>query len=98
MSLRWSRPPIFLGAPAAGELLMKERVDFVALSLLPINWCRDAAAELRAGNSPAVVLEQLKATRWPQEPQRRIEVLRDAKSALAQAAARGLTSLVWSEP
>ena len=58
MSLRRLRPPL-LGAPAAGELLMKERVDYVALSLLPINWWRDVAAELRAGNSPASVLQQL---------------------------------------
>ena len=45
MSLRRLRPPLFWGAPAAGELLMKERVDYVALSLLPINWWRDVAAE-----------------------------------------------------
>jgi DNA processing protein len=88
----------FLGAPAAGEPLMKERVDYVALSLLPINWWRDTAAELRAGNSPAVVLQQLTETRWPQQPHRRDEVLNDARSALAQAAAKGLTSIVWSEP
>jgi DNA processing protein len=88
----------FLGAPAAGEPLMKERVDYVALSLLPVNWWRDVAAELRAGNSPAFVLQQLTVTRWPHQPHKRDEVLKHAESALAQAAARGLTSLVWSEP
>jgi DNA processing protein len=77
---------------------MKERVDYVALSLLPINWWRDVAAELRAGNGPAFVLQQLTETRWPDHPHKRDEVLKGAESAIAQAAARGLTSLVWSEP
>lgn len=98
MSLAVVATSSFLGAPAAKELLMKERVNYVALSLLPINWWRDTAAELRAGNSPAVVLQQLTETRWPHQPQKRDEVLKDAESALAHAAARGLTSLVWSEP
>jgi DNA processing protein len=88
----------FLGAPAAGVPLMKERVDYVALSLLPVNWWRDVAAELRAGNSPVFVLQQLTVTRWPHQPHKRDQILKDAESALAQAAARGLTSLVWSEP
>jgi DNA processing protein len=97
MSLAVVATSSFLGAPAANELLMKERVNYVALSLLPINWWRDTAAELRAGNSPAVVLQQLTETRWPHQPQKRDAVLKAAESALAHAAARGLTSLVWSE-
>ena len=76
---------------------MKERVDFVALSLVPINWWRDVAAELRAGRSPARVLQQLTEARWPEQPQKRERLLGDAANALTQAAARGLTSLVWSE-
>jgi DNA processing protein len=77
---------------------MKERVDYVALSLLPVNWWRDIAAELRGGNSARGVLQQFTETRWPHQPYKRDEVLKDAALALAQASARGLTSLVWTEP
>ncbi len=76
---------------------MNERLDYVALSLLPIQWCRDIAVELRTGKSPRAVLEELAAARWPLELQKQSDVVARAACALERAARRGLTSIVWNE-
>jgi DNA processing protein len=76
---------------------MNERLDYVALSLLPIQWWRDIAVELRTGKSPRAVLEELAEARWPLELQKRSDVVTRAACALERAARRGLTSIVWNE-
>jgi DNA processing protein len=76
---------------------MNERPDYVALSLLPIQWWRDIAVELRTGKSPRAVLEELAAARWPLELQKQSDLVTRATCALERAARRGLTSIVWNE-
>jgi DNA processing protein len=73
-------------------------VDFVALSLLPIWTWREIGERLRAGDAPATAFDRLLATRWPRSPDQRSNLLSSAATALARAAADGLTPLAWSDP
>ncbi len=76
-----------------------ERVDFVALSLLPVHWWRDVLAHLRAGNSPTEILEAFAGRRQALEPGAgNPDSLRlRAQSALSRAHQTGIDVLAWSE-
>ncbi|MBI3400253.1 MAG: DNA-protecting protein DprA [Acidobacteria bacterium] len=76
---------------------MTDPSDFVALSLLPIWSWREVAERLRAGAPPADILRQIADHRWPDQPDR-IQTLRaGARDALAQAAAREIAPIAWSD-
>jgi len=70
---------------------------FVALSLLPIHIWRDVGRRLRAGDPPGSALAQLLADRWPDEPDRRADLLARAAAAIVRGADRGLEPIVWSD-
>jgi DNA processing protein len=95
----------FCAAPLTGGALMDgrsettgaERLELVALSLLPISLYGEIANRIRQGQHPVVVLDGLLAGRWPHEPGRRSELLCRARTSLAHAADLGLTSIVWAD-
>jgi len=71
--------------------------DFVALSLLPVWWWRDAVERLRSGMAPGDVLESLLAER-PRDPDRTATSLRArASEAIGRGAAARLDLIVWSD-
>jgi DNA processing protein len=76
---------------------MSDLFDFVALSLLPIWCCREVAERLRAGDPPAGILRQIFDRRWPDEPDRMQALRAGAREALAQAHAREIAPLAWSD-
>ncbi len=76
---------------------MSHLTDLIALSLLPIWLGRRISERLRAGDSPAAVLEQLLIERWPGEPDKGATVRARAAAALARASQRGITAIAWSD-
>ncbi len=77
---------------------MSTLVDFVALSLLPLLWWRDAAAALRAGDSPSDILERLTAERPRQPPAPASSIRSRAATALSRARARQIDAIAWTDP
>src|SRR5262245_18498957 len=69
----------------------------VALSLLPMQAWRDIRVRLRAGDSPATVLDRLLATRWPADAERRSMLMADATAALARGRSRSIASIDWND-
>ena len=75
---------------------MSDLPDLIALSLLPV-WCwRLVAERLRTGAAASAVLDRLLVERWPDEPGKGAELRAAAASALARAAAKGITPIPWS--
>ena len=70
---------------------------FVALSLLPIHVWRDVGRRLRADEPPGVALDRVLADRWPDEPDRRSDLLARAAAAIIRGADRGLEPVAWSD-
>ena len=77
---------------------MAELVDFVALSLLPCRMWRLAADALRQQHTPARVLGDLVAARWPDAAPRLSQLRADAAAAIERARARTITAIAWSNP
>jgi DNA processing protein len=91
---------LFLSAPARTEgkvAAMSAVLDFVALSLLPLNWQRDIAALLRAERPPGDVLQRLTSERAldRRAPERLASQAADARD---RAAAAGVDIIPWSDP
>jgi DNA processing protein len=77
---------------------MPATTDFAALSFLPFGWRRAIADALRAGGHPRDVLEACLALR-PHDPDLTVEsVNRQADTAVAQAAAAGVSLIAWTDP
>ena len=75
---------------------MSDLPHLIALSLLPVWLWRLIGESLRAGETPADVLERMLA-RWAHAPGKRAELQADTDTALARAAARGITPIPWSD-
>jgi DNA processing protein len=73
-------------------------IDYVALSLLPVWTWRDIGERLRAGDPPATAFDRLLATRWPESPDKRSDLLSSAAAAIARGAEDGLGPIAWSDP
>jgi len=77
---------------------MATLLDFVALSLLPIGWLRVVSAALRAGESPADILDRL-VTERPRDPATPAAAIRDrAAVVVARAAERRIDAVTWNHP
>ncbi|PWT80689.1 MAG: DNA-protecting protein DprA [Blastocatellia bacterium] len=74
-----------------------DRLDLVALSLLPVSLWRGIGTSLRQGQAPAEVLTRLLAERWPLQPGKRSELVGRAARALARGAASALNPILWSD-
>src|SRR5947207_13016684 len=71
--------------------------DFVALSLVPINEGREAGERLRAGEPPSAIVDRWLADRLPFDADRRSILEAQAAEAIRLGAARGLTTILWSD-
>jgi DNA processing protein len=71
--------------------------DFIALSLLPLNWGRDIAERLRAGTRPADVFDSLVRERWSADPARRAAIASRTAQAIDRAAGAGLGVVTWGD-
>jgi DNA processing protein len=70
--------------------------DLAALSLLPFGWRREIAEQLRAGQSPAEILERL--VQRPRNPPLCLSDLRDrAGASLIRAARGGMSVIAWDD-
>jgi DNA processing protein len=76
---------------------MTDLADFIALSLLPLNWGFDIAERLRAGTRAGDVFESLVHERWPGEPARRAAVASRSAQAIDRAARGGLDVVTWGD-
>ena len=74
-----------------------DTVDMVALSLVPIRWWPSVSERLRAGDTPGTIVDRLLAERSPEEPDKPAALRSQASAALARAAERGLTPILWSD-
>jgi DNA processing protein len=77
---------------------MGDLVDFVALSLLPPFYGVPAAARLRGGDPPGVVLEELAEHAARHRPDRASTLRADAAAALRRASDAAMTPLAWNDP
>src|SRR4051812_31106476 len=74
-------------------------LHYVALSLLPLTWWRDAVEALRTGEPPADVLCRLVAERPQQTPGLNLAALRHrAAAGLTRAAAQRIRVVPWDQP
>ena len=71
---------------------------FVALSLLPIHVWRDVGQRLRAGDPPAAALDRVLTDRWPDQPEKRPDLIARAVTAIGRGARQGLDAMTWSDP
>jgi DNA processing protein len=69
----------------------------VALSLLPLHVWREIGERLRAGAAPAIALDGILADRWPDRPEKRIDLVSRATAAIARGAREGLDPIAWGE-
>ena len=76
---------------------LPQRIDFVALSLLPISWWRSVGEQLRAGDAPEIIFNRLLAERSFEQPDRPATLRARAAAALTRAADRGLAPISWSD-
>jgi len=76
---------------------MTDLADFIALSLLPLNWGHDIAERLRAGTRPGQVFESLLRERWPGDPSRRADIASRTAQAIDRAARGGLAAVTWGD-
>jgi len=77
---------------------MTDLVHYIALSLLPSWSWLPIAERLRAGDSPAVVFDQLMATHWPDDPHHRSDVYARARAAIDRGQTRRIAPIAWSNP
>ena len=76
---------------------MTDLSDFIALSLLPLNWGFDIAERLRAGRRAGDVFESLVNERWPGAATRRADLAARTAQAIDRAARCGLDVLTWRD-
>jgi DNA processing protein len=74
-----------------------DQTGFVALSLAPFSWRRRTAERLRAGDSPARILDALIAAQPPDRELDRQTLAARAKSALARAKSDGMALVTWGD-
>jgi DNA processing protein len=77
---------------------MTDLLDFVALSLLPSWYGVPAAARLRDGDPPGVVLEELAEHAARHEPDRASTLRAEAAAAIRRGSAAAMTPVAWSDP
>jgi DNA processing protein len=77
---------------------MSPLVDFVALSLLPVQWWREILTLLRDGRLPGDVLEQFALRRSSVVPTSPDGLRGDAARAIARAGEVGVEALTWHDP
>ena len=76
---------------------MTDLFSFVALSLLPASFWPRVAEGLRAGDSPAAVLDRLLAIHWRGEPDQRSALHARAHAAIDRALTQRITPVVWND-
>jgi DNA processing protein len=76
---------------------MIDLAELVALSLLPMKSRRRAADALRAGESPARILERLASDLPPDDPRAGPRLRRRAADAIARAARQQIDAVAWSD-
>ena len=74
-----------------------DTIDLVALSLLPVSWWRGVGERLRAGDTPADILDRLLGERSPGRPGKPAELRSRAAAAVARGAERGITPIPLSD-
>jgi DNA processing protein len=77
---------------------MSALLDFVALSLLPLNWQGGIAALLRAGLPPGDVFRRITAERSLDRPEPAESLAAQGADALDRAAHAGIDVISWSDP
>jgi DNA processing protein len=94
----WCTAFLSLRPRASRGALMADRLDLVALSLLPPWYGLHVAERLRAGDSPAAVLSRFAARVVRTETDKAAAFRAEAADALARADANGIALLPWSDP
>src|SRR5262245_11093816 len=77
---------------------MADPADFAALSFCPLNWRLDIAEQLRRGQDPAEILEQLLATRSENGTRTSESVRSRGRAATERAAHAGIRAVAWNDP
>ena len=70
-----------------------DRIDLVALSLLPIWWWRSVGEALRAGERPGIIFDRLLAERSPDQPNKPAALRAHATAALGRAVEHDLVPI-----
>src|SRR5437879_5594137 len=77
---------------------MTDRLDLVALSLLP-SWCRVRIAErLRNGEQAGTALRGLVAAHWPDDQARLSMLYSRAEAGVRRAETHAIATVTWSDP
>ena len=76
---------------------MKDLADFIALSLLPLDWGFDIAQALREGRRAGDVFDRLVAERWPGDTARRPVIGARTARAIDRASRAGFAAVTWGD-